>query len=172
MCRRQLPLMLLFCVTIAGVARFATAHVHPAMERFMQRDPLEHVDGPNFYVYVRDNPIRLTDPSGLVPSCLGVVREPAWWPKPGPGAYPYCPPGTGRLVSDRLLIGGNWVSQALYCLSCVDVHCTNQPPPPGAGSWWTGWRCTHSQFIDHGNHMYWNCDCTGRPKEGDPTPYD
>jgi hypothetical protein len=60
MCRRQLPLMLLFCVTIAGVARFATAHVHPAMERFMQRDPLEHVDGPNFYVYVRDNPIRLT----------------------------------------------------------------------------------------------------------------
>ena len=37
----------------------------PGNGRFVQRDPLEHVDGPNVYAYVQNNPPRWPDPLGL-----------------------------------------------------------------------------------------------------------
>ncbi|HDY65418.1 MAG TPA: RHS repeat-associated core domain-containing protein [Phycisphaerae bacterium] len=35
------------------------------LRRWLQRDPLEYVDGMNLYVYVQSNPIRFGDPFGL-----------------------------------------------------------------------------------------------------------
>ena len=50
-----------------------TAHASPAMAvyharmgRFLQRDPLGHVDGMSTYEYVRSGPVQSTDPSGKV----------------------------------------------------------------------------------------------------------
>jgi RHS repeat-associated protein len=40
--------------------------------RFLQRDPLEYVDGMNLYEYVRSKPTHFTDPSGRVIVCAGV----------------------------------------------------------------------------------------------------
>ena len=39
----------------------------PLFERFVSRDPLEELPGPNLYEYARSNPWRWTDPSGLIP---------------------------------------------------------------------------------------------------------
>lgn len=39
----------------------------PWLARWTSCDPKGLVDGPNFYRYARDNPIRLTDPSGNIP---------------------------------------------------------------------------------------------------------
>jgi RHS repeat-associated protein len=38
---------------------------NPTLKRFMQRDPLEYVNGPNVYQYVVGNPLRYVDPHGL-----------------------------------------------------------------------------------------------------------
>ena len=37
----------------------------PELRRFIQRDPLEYVDGPNAVAYVRAQPMRSSDPTGL-----------------------------------------------------------------------------------------------------------
>ncbi|MBI3949729.1 MAG: Ig-like domain-containing protein [Acidobacteria bacterium] len=50
----------------------------PDLGRFLQRDPLEYVDGMNLYEHVRSNPINWLDPSGLQESqedCCG-LRNP------------------------------------------------------------------------------------------------
>jgi RHS repeat-associated protein len=39
--------------------------LHPRLGRFMQRDPLGYVDGPNRYQMLRSNPVNLIDPWGL-----------------------------------------------------------------------------------------------------------
>jgi RHS repeat-associated protein len=38
----------------------------PALQQWLERDPLGMIEGPNLYAYVRENPIRYTDPTGLV----------------------------------------------------------------------------------------------------------
>jgi len=37
---------------------------HPALGRFLQRDPVGYVDGVNLYAYVANNPLAYVDPSG------------------------------------------------------------------------------------------------------------
>ena len=39
--------------------------------RFLQRDPAGYVDGLNLYIYVQNNPLRYTDPDGLVARAVG-----------------------------------------------------------------------------------------------------
>ena len=40
-------------------------YYHPVLERFVSEDPLEFVDGPNFYGYVENDPVNAVDPFGL-----------------------------------------------------------------------------------------------------------
>jgi RHS repeat-associated protein len=37
----------------------------PHVGRWLSEDPAGYVDGPNQYLYVKNNPINMTDPSGL-----------------------------------------------------------------------------------------------------------
>ncbi|MCE9635712.1 MAG: RHS repeat-associated core domain-containing protein [Planctomycetes bacterium] len=48
-----------------GLYYFRARHYSPELRRFIQRDPLEYVDGPNAVSYVLSNPSRACDPSGL-----------------------------------------------------------------------------------------------------------
>ena len=49
----------------SGIYFYRARYYDPAKGRFIQRDPLDYVDGPNLYEYVRSEPTRLTDPTGL-----------------------------------------------------------------------------------------------------------
>ena len=45
--------------------RTAFAYYDPALGRFLSRDPMRYVDGPNLYAYVSNRPADFADPSGL-----------------------------------------------------------------------------------------------------------
>lgn len=49
-----------------GLYYYRARHYHPGLGRFMQRDPLGHVDGSNLYAYVRNNAVNHVDPLGLL----------------------------------------------------------------------------------------------------------
>jgi RHS repeat-associated protein len=51
-----------------GLYYYRSRHYSPELKRFVQRDPLEYVDGPNALAYVRAAPTRYLDPSGLTPN--------------------------------------------------------------------------------------------------------
>ncbi|MFC1602278.1 RHS repeat-associated core domain-containing protein [Pseudomonadota bacterium] len=48
----------------SGVYYYRARNYDCESGRFLQRDPLGYLDGMNLYLYVRDNPLRYTDPSG------------------------------------------------------------------------------------------------------------
>jgi RHS repeat-associated protein len=48
-----------------GLYYYRARHYSPAMKRFVQRDPLEYVDGLNAYAYVSARPTASRDPLGL-----------------------------------------------------------------------------------------------------------
>jgi len=47
-------------------------HYRPGLGRFVQRDPMEYIDGSSRYVYVRNAPIQYSDPLGLM---VGAVDD-------------------------------------------------------------------------------------------------
>src|SRR5262245_27403898 len=48
-----------------GLYHYRARAYSPELRRFIQRDPLEYVDGPNAYTYVSGGPVRFVDPLGL-----------------------------------------------------------------------------------------------------------
>jgi RHS repeat-associated protein len=54
-----------------GLYYYRARYYDAGKGRFLQRDPLEDVDGPNLYEYVADNPTHYVDPTGTK----------AWWEK-------------------------------------------------------------------------------------------
>jgi RHS repeat-associated protein len=54
-----------------GLYYYRARYYDSAKGRFLERDPLEDIDGPNLYEYVDSNPTRYTDPTGTK----------AWWEK-------------------------------------------------------------------------------------------
>jgi RHS repeat-associated protein len=48
-----------------GLYYYRARHYSPALKRFVQRDPLEYVDGPNPFAYVEGRPTAVVDPYGL-----------------------------------------------------------------------------------------------------------
>lgn len=60
---RPLTMMIAFLV-VTMTTSSAWAYINPNKGRFMQRDSVGYVDGPNVYQYVRSQPTRWVDPSG------------------------------------------------------------------------------------------------------------
>jgi RHS repeat-associated protein len=73
-----------------GVNYYRARYYHPGLQRFISEDPLRFVGGdPNFYAYVRNNPIAFVDPTGL---CAD----------PGGAGIRYC---IDRFIPDRHKLG-------------------------------------------------------------------
>jgi RHS repeat-associated protein len=51
----------------SGLYFYRARYYDPSSGRFLSEDPIRFRGGPNFYAYVRDNPVNFTDPSGLCP---------------------------------------------------------------------------------------------------------
>ncbi|MFA6135142.1 MAG: RHS repeat-associated core domain-containing protein, partial [Phycisphaerae bacterium] len=49
----------------SGLYNYRNRYYHPGLGRFLARDPAGYGDGMNLYAYVRNNPLRYTDPDGL-----------------------------------------------------------------------------------------------------------
>jgi RHS repeat-associated protein len=56
-----------------GLYAFPFRSYSPALGRFLQRDPLGYIDGPNLYEYARSMPTVLTDPMGLAAGVAGGI---------------------------------------------------------------------------------------------------
>ncbi len=52
---------------VTGLYYYRTRFYHPNLQRFVSEDPIDFAGGLNLYAYVENNPINLTDPSGLCP---------------------------------------------------------------------------------------------------------
>lgn len=57
--------IVLTCVCLTGLTAPASAMLHPGQGRFVQRDPLEYVDGMHLAQYQGGSPISMLDPTGL-----------------------------------------------------------------------------------------------------------
>jgi len=61
----RLMMVLVTLTCVLAWAAPASAMYHPSLGRWLQRDPVGHVDGPNVYEYVAGSPADAQDPSGL-----------------------------------------------------------------------------------------------------------
>jgi RHS repeat-associated protein len=52
-----------------GLYYYRARYYDPSDGRFLSEDPIGFAGGANFYAYVTDSPINLTDPSGFDPGC-------------------------------------------------------------------------------------------------------
>jgi len=59
-------LTFLFILTVISLCHTSEtmAHLHPQLQRFVQRDPMEYYDGGNTFEYLSGNPVQHVDPSG------------------------------------------------------------------------------------------------------------
>ena len=53
----------------SGLYYYRARYYDPSVGRFLSQDPVEFQGGVNFYAYVRNQPTKLTDPTGLVAGC-------------------------------------------------------------------------------------------------------
>jgi len=49
-----------------GLYYYRARYFHPALGRFVSEDPMDMVDGPNVYLYARNNSLAFSDPFGTV----------------------------------------------------------------------------------------------------------
>jgi RHS repeat-associated protein len=64
---------------------YRARYYSPQMGRFLSEDPIHFGGGTNFFVYARNNPIRFSDPSGLItidPSCNCSNTKQITWATP------------------------------------------------------------------------------------------
>jgi RHS repeat-associated protein len=55
-----------------GLYFYRARYYNPKAGRFISEDPIGAAGGPNFYAYVRDNPVSMLDPSGLLVFYIGL----------------------------------------------------------------------------------------------------
>ena len=81
-----------------GLYYYRARYYDPAIGRFTSEDPLGLGGGPDVYVYVGDDPLNETDPSGMLSLCYKGSCGPAW-PGPPIGVGPNGWPPTGITIT-------------------------------------------------------------------------
>jgi RHS repeat-associated protein len=96
----------------AGLYYYRARYYDPRIGRFVSEDPIMFAGGINFYTYVRNNPLRFADPTGLGPcedqlnKCLDDVRN------------------------DLMRCLANAANFALGCITGCAIVCLFTPIPP------------------------------------------
>jgi len=91
-----------------GLYYYKARYYSPKTGRFLGRDPLGQIPGPNLYTYVGNDPVMFVDPFGLTPE--NTMQLP-WWEALAAGRY-Y---GTGlgqyatEFYANQQLVTGNWL---------------------------------------------------------------
>jgi RHS repeat-associated protein len=142
---------------------FYRARSHDPREgRFLQRDPLGYIDGPNLYGYVKDNPVNSYDPYGAAAPALPRVL-----PAPRLTAEEVAPPTARncggfewgiRWRLNRDTARGGWIVQHVSVRFDVR-YCDNTPVDvkehsgrlidPGWWPLWEAWRVNKDQSTSH-----------------------
>jgi RHS repeat-associated protein len=136
------------CFDIVNVMYlFRFRYYHPSLGRWMQRDPVQYVNGANLYQYALSNPINNQDAFGLLcmmrqlpcwPHCHWIPTVPPWNVPPGPACDVY--PAWLRLICNnaggspwgdcvRGCLLANWnVGAGWYTTNIALIHfeCWNQ----------------------------------------------
>ena len=106
----------------------------PATARWITRDPLGIIDGPNVYAYVMDNPVRWMDP-------LGAKRD-------------YCVEFYGEQKATKC----KGKKDTATCQNCCEQIAKEQKKKPGWGWWWRMYKiysklraCNTACLIDPKN---------------------
>ncbi len=93
----------------AGLYYYRARYYHPALERFVSEDPFEMIDGPNEYLYVKNNPSDGIDPMGL---CNRNDPPPVVpWP---PSRVPR-PRIGGPVIDASIVVGVGGGASTIYC---------------------------------------------------------
>jgi hypothetical protein len=157
-------LILLFGVTVAASSGSADAHLHPAMQRFVQRDPIGYFDGLNQY---QPPILSYLDQSGRNKVC-NTTDYPIWiyvsggpgWQQLNPGGCAYehdidmiCPP--------RSRASYNTITSSYECfkiIDCMDGEYGNRFPEnsQSPGDVWPSWPGYGSGY---GNTFRRKCCC-------------
>jgi RHS repeat-associated protein len=74
-----------------GLYYYRSRYYSPALSRFLSEDPAGQSTGPNPYLYANDDPVNLTDPSGMSPTLIDT---------PGTGASPL----SGRKIGSAAIV--------------------------------------------------------------------
>jgi hypothetical protein len=137
----------------------------PPTGRWLSEDPAGYVDGPNQYLYVRNNPINMTDPSGneILPPGFDWDYKP--FPKPPKNPFPGLPGMCDGLAA----------CQGCDRTACLAVLAEIEKAAAGANAaalgTLAGWLEEHGLGSYGGRCHYWSgvlteqtACCPARPK--------
>jgi RHS repeat-associated protein len=153
--------------TTTHLYRFRTRNQHSSLGIFVSRDPLLYVDGNNSYSYVRNNPLRNTDPSGRqVPILVPRLCVPRVGPQLRiyvPPPRPFIPPPPIPIMPAPPTAGGD---------SKPVPGPSNFPPERPAPDWWDPsaqdlpppGKCTEIEYIMLRDAKKAACDTDPRPE--------
>ena len=102
-----------------GLMYYRARYYHPRLQRFISEDPIESKKEINLYGYVKNNPLSMTDPTGLF-ACRNCAQA-----KPLPANSPECDKygdklykGAGLKCFCKCAGNGSWPEQVRGCLAC------------------------------------------------------